>query len=219
MQGVLVCAGASRNPNSMVKHFIGDTGVKDRNEYLDMLVDIPDGEMAVVLHYDTMSEGINVSGFTSTMFLGGTLPTIMKTLQNVGRSTRLHRADRMRIKDGVIDATDYSQWVKPYCAVIIPYWDDASEFTTKELASQIKKLRDEFDFDPTYKVSIGSDIADGISPDDMFAPNKDEDSIKKFKLIDEINQEIEVLDSIAQDQAHKEALNAIPFKEWFFSNL
>jgi hypothetical protein len=159
-EGVRICAGASRNDTSNFCHFIDSEGIVGRSEYLEKLQNLEDSEMAIVLHYDTMSEGINVAGFTGVEFLGGKLPTITKTLQNTGRATRLHKEDRNNFREGKITVGD-SNWIKPYCSVIIPYYDRESEFTSRELARQIKSLRDNFGYDPIFYVSIGSDIGKG----------------------------------------------------------
>jgi len=194
VKDVRICAGASRNPHSTFNHFIDEEGIVDRSEYLERLQKLPENVKAIVLHYDTMSEGINVAGFTGTEFLAGKLPTLPKTLQNTGRSTRLHKFDRDRVRTGEINTSDYSKWVKPYCAVIIPYWDSESQFTANELARQIKQLRDEFGYDPIYFVSLGCDIAMGKGEDDLDALNKKKEKNKRTELIEQINNEIERLD-------------------------
>lgn len=203
--GVKICAGASRNPFSTFNHFIDDVGIADRGEYLEKLQSFSEDEKAIVLHYDTMSEGINVAGFTGTEFLGGKLPTLPKVLQNTGRSTRLHKFDRDRLRLGEIKVGD-ERWIKPYCAVIIPYWDSESQFTTNELARQIRELRDNFGYDPVYYVSLGSDIANGKGEEDLDALNKKNERNKRIELIEEINNEIEKLD---KDEFDRKELNRV----------
>jgi hypothetical protein len=218
ISGVKICAGASRNDNSNFNHFIDEVGISDRSQYLEILQNLHDDESAIVLHYDTMSEGINVAGFTGTEFLGGKLPTITKTLQNTGRSTRLHKEDRDKLVKGEISVGD-GNWIKPHCAVIIPYWDKESEFTTRELARQIKSLRDNFGYDPIYYVSIGSDLGKSKKEDEIDALNKKDDKKKKFELIEEINHEIEILDKEEMDLKELERINAMSIEEWFkFAN-
>ena len=218
LNGVKICAGASRNEIGIFNHFIDDRGISDRGEYLEELQAMDDNEMAIILHYDTMSEGINISGFTGVEFLGGKLPTITKTLQNTGRATRLHKEDRSRLKSGEINLSDRSTWIKRYCAVIIPFWDKESEFTTNELARQIKGLRDNFGYDPVYYVSIGSDIADGKSKDELDALNKKNEKNRKFELIDQINHEIEVMDKEELDLKERERIMKLSDLEWFEMN-
>jgi hypothetical protein len=218
MPGVKICAGASRNDSSNFNHFIDDIGISDRSQYLETLQNLADNESAIVLHYDTMSEGINVAGFTATEFLGGKLPTITKTLQNTGRSTRLHREDRDKLSKGEISVGD-GNWIKPHCAVIVPYWDKESEFTTRELARQIKSLRDNFGYDPIFYVSIGSDLGRSKKEDEIENLNKKEESQKKFEVIEEINHEIEILDKEEFDSKEINRLNNMSIDEWFnFAN-
>jgi len=212
--GVKICAGASRNDSSNFNHFIDNQGISDRSEYLEILQNLADDESAIVLHYDTMSEGINVAGFTGTEFLGGKLPTITKTLQNTGRSTRLHKEDRNRLVKGEIKVGD-GNWIKPHCAVIIPFWDKESEFTSRELARQIKSLRDNFGYDPIYYVSIGSDIGKSKKEDEIDILNKKDDKKRKFELIDEINHEIEILDKEELDLKERERLEKMSMEDWF----
>lgn len=217
IKDVKVCAGASKNDNSNFNHYIDSRGISDRSEYLECIQRLGDDEMAIVLHYDTMSEGINVGGFTGVEFLGGKLPTITKTLQNTGRSTRLHRDDRKGLIDGLITTDDYSNWVKPYCAVIIPYWDRESEFTTRELARQIKSLRDNFGYDPVYYISIGSDLGKGdVDVDGLDILNDKGEKKKKYEIIEEINNEIEILDLEERDL--KEANRIMSLSDLDFFN-
>jgi len=213
IDGVRICAGASRGINNF-NHFIDSEGIVGRSEYLEMIQNFSENEMAIVLHYDTMSEGINVSGFTGVMFLGGKLPTIIKTLQNTGRATRLHPFDRDRLRSGEIVVGD-GKWVKPNCAVMIPFWDSESEFTKVELARQIKGLRDNFGYDPTYYVSIGSDIGNGKKKDDIEGLNKKDEKNKKSELIEEIQHYIERFDKEELDLKESERINNMSVEEWF----
>jgi hypothetical protein len=219
LPGVRVCAGATRNNLSKFKYIIDDLGIKDKKDYLDNIQNFGEDEMAIVLHYDTMSEGINVSGFTATMFAAETLSTLPKILQNTGRSTRLHKADRDRLENGEISTSDYSKWIKPYCAVIIPYWDETSESTAKHLAKTIKDLRDQFDFSGVYEVSLGSDTATGGGEDDMSALNQPDISVIKKKLVDEIEHEIDELDKLDKLVEENIKINQMSAEDWFkFAN-
>lgn len=218
---VKICAGSAPNKDNpnIHNHYIDGLGIADRGDYLESLQSFDENQGAIVLHYDTMSEGINVAGFTGVEFLGGKLPTITKVLQNTGRATRLHSGDRSRVRNGEINTSDYSKWIKPYCSVIIPYWDTVSEFTTRELARQIKDLRDNFAYDPTYYISIGSDIGDGKKKEDMDILNSKNEKNKKFEIIDEIKNEIELLDKEQIDMKEAERINNMTMEEWFeFAN-
>lgn len=204
-KNIIVCAGASRSPYND-DHFIGEEGIKDRSDYLEQIENI--NSKIVVLHYDTMSEGINL-GFTATMFFNDILPTISKTLQNIGRSTRLDKHDRNRLRKGEIDTQDRSKWIKPYSSVILPIWDTSSQFVSKELASKVKSLRDEFGFDPNFYVSVGSDISKSVGSDPLDEQNLINKKKKKFELIDKIKHEIEILDKEEYDIKESIRLNKL----------
>lgn len=208
LENIRICAGASRNDNSNTKHFIDDEGISDRSEYLERIQKFKDDEMAIVLHYDTMSEGINVAGFTGVMFLGGKLPTLPKILQNTGRATRLHKTDRDKFRNGEIVVGD-GNWIKPSCAVIIPYYDRESEITSRALAREIKGLRDNFGYDPVFYISIGNDIASGDGEIDMDTLNTLDEKEGKYDLIEKINHDIEILDREEYDAREAIRLNSL----------
>ena len=219
MGDVKICAGASSdNPNTNFQHFIGDKGIKNRSVYLERLVDLKDDESAIVLHYDTMSEGINVSGFTATMFLNAKLGSLPKILQNTGRSTRLHPEDRENIINGSISTSDYSKWIKPNCYVILPFWDTESERSYVEIAKQIKALRDNFGFNPAFEVSIGSDIGDSTKITEPDGLNGNAPKEPKYKLIEDIDHQLVKLDQEEIDIAKQAAVDGLSVEEWFNFN-
>lgn len=214
--GVAICAGASWNRDGQ-NHFIDELGISGRGDYLDGIRSIS-GE-AIVLHYDVMSEGINVSGFTGVMFLGGRLPTIVKTLQNTGRATRLHPEDRSKLMKGEIKVGEYGDWIKPFCAVIIPFFDKESEVTSRRISEDIKELRDSFEFNPVYYVSVGNDLGSSEKTEEMDALNRPEGKQKKVKLIEEIKHNIEELDRMEREQEEIKRINDMSVEEWFnFAN-
>ena len=213
LPNVTICAGASENKNNSFKHFIDLEGISTRAEYLNRLQSLKEEDMAIVLHYDTMSEGVNVAGFSGVEFLSGKLPTIPKTFQNTGRASRLHPIDRTRLRNGEIKVGD-GNMIKPYFAVIIPYWDRESETTSKELAKRIKGLRDEYGFDPAYKVSIGSDIGDGEVKNELDALNQKNKKEKVTELIKNINQEIEQMDKKEEDLSILNDVKNMDIEEW-----
>ncbi len=213
---VTICAGASWNKDGQ-NHYINELGISGRGDYLDGVRNI-EGE-AIVLHFDVMSEGINISSFTGVMFLGGRLPTIVKTLQNTGRATRLHPEDRGRLMRGEIKVGDYREWIKPFCAVIIPFFDRESEATSKRISEDIKELRDSFDFNPVYYVSVGNDLGSSSDVEEMEELNSREGKDKKFKLIEEIKHNIEELDRVEADEKERSRINNMTIEEWFnFAN-
>lgn len=207
MSDTIICAGASYNKTNECNHAIGDEWIKSRDEFVDKIQKIPDNKKVIILQYDIFSEGINVPGITGVMFLQGKMPTRAKIIQNVGRSTRLHKEDRDEIRKGNLDKENLKKWVKPYCAVIIPYWDDRSTNTKTELALIIKDMRDKWGFNPRFEVTIGDDIAESelIYQDDGL--NKLDRKIKKATFIKEINHEIEKLSDEYKELEEKKRIN------------
>jgi hypothetical protein len=203
---VIVCAGASYNDfGGDANHVIGNEWEKNRDEFLKKIQKVPSNKKMIILQFDIMSEGVNASGITGVMFLQGKMPSIAKVIQNVGRSTRLHPIDRKRLSDGEI-VVGGDNWVKPNCAVIIPYWDAASEFTKKILSDIIRKLRSKLDFSPSMVLSVGEDFAESDGKNDLDGLNKVDKGEKKWKLIEEINQEIEGLDLKELDEKEAERI-------------
>jgi hypothetical protein len=199
---IIVCAGASyinrkdRRSTKSDNHVIGDKWIKNRDEFIDEIQKIPDNQKVIILQYDIFSEGINVPGITGVMFLQKNLPTISKIIQIIGRSTRLHKICRDLIRKGLISTDDYSKWVKPYCAVIIPYWDDDTVITKRKISNILINLRDEWGFNPHFEVSIGDDRAKSNKSTTDDSLNEKNKRDEKFNIIDDINNDISDLDNM-----------------------
>jgi len=221
--GVKICAGASKSGKGLdTFHYVDNIGIKSRTDYLKVLqgesedikykhLNINEGEMAIVLHYDTMSEGINVP-FTGTCFLGRKLPTKMKSIQTIGRGTRLHWFDRERLKKGEIIVGD-GKWVKPNNAVIIPYWDREGESTSNELAKMIREFRN-YGFNPAFKLSIGDDTGAGKEKDDEDNLNELDKNKIKSALIEKIEQEILEMDNKDDNDKLVDTIKSLSDDDW-----
>lgn len=121
---------------------------------------------------------------------------ILEEQQDFIKKTEIvFREGKIKVGDG--------NWIKPYCSVIIPYYDRESEFTSRELARQIKSLRDNFGYDPIFYVSIGSDIGKGKVDPEIDELNDTDEKKRKFAVIEEINHEIEMLYFEEQDEKEK----------------
>jgi superfamily II DNA or RNA helicase len=112
----------------------------------------------LVLHYDILAEGIDVSGFTGIMPLRSLKKS--KFMQTYGRAARLDKEDRRRIDAGEITPNDLNKMNKPYAYVIIPdivhsNHDDKTYFT-----DIINELR-HYDFKP-YENIVASTMINGI---------------------------------------------------------
>jgi superfamily II DNA or RNA helicase len=74
--------------------------------------------MAIILHIDTISEGMDVPGITGVAIyrkLGTT-----KLLQTIGRCLRLFSEDRKKLYSGEMLPTETDEFIKPFGFVIIP---------------------------------------------------------------------------------------------------
>ena len=149
LKDVHIFAGASRNDGGLNHQHNGNT-VENRDAFLKGIKDMKSYEKSIILHFDILSEGINVPGITGVFFAVEKLPTKTKILQNTGRSTRLFDEDRKNLKTNSISTTDHSNWVKPYCAVILPIIDSGEEVVVREIAKLLKDMRDNYSFNPAF---------------------------------------------------------------------
>ena len=158
--GVNVYAVAS---NVEVENWINGERVT-RQEFLNRLKE--DGSdrnsRMIIIHYDILSEGIDVPGITGVMFLRGMGQS--KFMQTLGRAARLIGLDRKAIhEDGTIDpknADDIKNMIKPYAWVIVPILSTDNEEDAMRIVELIERLRS-YDFNPAEDV-ITSDRKNGI---------------------------------------------------------
>jgi predicted helicase len=204
-EDVIICAGASYGGLD-ANHVIGGDWERNRDEFIKKIQAVKSDKKMIILNFDIFSEGLNVPGITGVMFMQGKIPSIAKVIQNVGRSTRLHKIDRDRLISGEISVGGLG-WVKPNCAVIIPHWDSNSENTKRILADIIRKLRSKMEFSPAMILSIGDDFAKSGGKDEPNSLNELDKKKKKWKLIEEINQEIEKLDIKEIDEKEEKRIN------------
>ena len=226
MRGVKIFAGASVENmdryNIQGKHYMDDKSINRRDAYLKAMQDMTSEEDAVVLHFDILSEGINVAGFTGIMFLSGLLLTIAKILQNIGRCTRLHFIDRLNLLKGLISVSDYTKWVKPCCAIIIPYWNDESNSTRRLMARIVRDLRDKYDFEAKLEVYLGDDKGRTEKKPDVDPSLIEEEQKLLDAMVEEIEHEIENqrfeiqdmhecsrVDRLSDDDYFNEVLNSL----------
>jgi len=206
MPGIKIFAGGSygyrdtdnedwKNNN----HYIYDPSLdeplcvmKDRDSYLKAIKDLQLKEDAIVLHCDILSEGINVKGFTGVFFISGIAQTDGKILQNIGRATRIIDNDRKRLDSGEISLDDMSKWIKPFCSVIVPFWNSESAEAKDKLINLVTQLRGiGFEIE---KFNTGSEInKDDVTDVDM-EPQNEPIAPKRKSGIRELEQELEELE-------------------------
>ena len=195
MKDVIITAGASKGEenSSNDKHKINNETINNRNNYLSRLKTYGEEVPMIVLHVQTMTEGINISYFTGVFFLLKVLPTEKELIQNIGRGMRLNDIDRVNLKNGSIDSKDLSKWVKPFCSVIIPHWNSETIDNSKVISDKIYKISKTLDYKFDWQISLGNDMAEGKSDLDM--PLLNDRKKKKMKdLVEKIQNHIDTFE-------------------------
>lgn len=113
----------------------------------------------IVMHYDILSEGIDISGFTGIL----PLRTLSKSkfLQTFGRAARLNVIDRKRLEDGEIRPNELDKFIKSYAWVIIPSIVHESADSQEHVGDLIEELRD-YGFDPKEDIYVSDDDVNGL---------------------------------------------------------
>ena len=189
-----------------------------KRDFLETIQALPQKADAIVLHFDILSEGINVSGFTGVMFIGGRELTETKYIQNIGRTTRLAENDRDNLKEGLISIEDKTfvgkrlmrkTWDKPYCWIIVPYWEEEGESgrTRRDIEHIIARLR-ELDIKTRIVKQSGNDDPDGgyEPPSDSNVPEVIPDGVEfDDDFLHEVEIEVE-RQAIEKEEHQKETI-------------
>jgi superfamily II DNA or RNA helicase len=117
-----------------------------------------DKEELIVIHFDILSEGIDVPGFTGISFY--TAKEIGKFIQLYGRTARLDVIDRSKLSSGKISTDNLNKWKKPYSFVIVHQFNDIEGSQSEEITQMVSNLR-EFGFEPNEDIII--DTQNGLS--------------------------------------------------------
>jgi hypothetical protein len=126
-----------------------------REDWFNKLRGLRDNQPCVILHYDIISEGIDVPGITGIMPLRNL--GLSKYLQTLGRAARLHDVDRQ--EDLPVDGDWARHFVKPYAWTIIPCYANVGADIQSSVEKYIACLR-EFGWRPEEDVintTAGSD--------------------------------------------------------------
>ena len=92
----------------------------------------------IVLHHSILSEGINVSGLESAIFLR-TMDHITIS-QTIGRVIRLHKDDAQGMRDGTIRPGDLSSYTKSFGLCIVPVYSKTQQTVAKSLQSVVNTV-------------------------------------------------------------------------------
>jgi predicted helicase len=92
----------------------------------------------VVLHHSILSEGINVSGLESVIFMRSM--DYIGISQTIGRVIRLHHDDAKSLRDGSIQPGNLNQYTKSFGLVCIPVFSNAGISTAKKVQSVVDTI-------------------------------------------------------------------------------
>lgn len=211
-EDIHIFAGASWNPDGN-PYYMNNESVSGKTKFLRLLQELKPNEKCIILHYDILSEGIDVPGITGVMFLSKELPSKPKILQTIGRSTRLLKSDREAIRNGAISKTDYHKMIKPNCAVILPILSNEMKHSAENIAKIIISLRDQFGFKPEVYIEKGEDVSKGKRDTDLDGINDLDEVDQKFSGIGAVNHYIEILDETRMESLMFEELDMIHAKK------
>ena len=162
-----------------------------RQEFLRRLkVDGQDRRKSlIVLHFDILAEGIDVSGFTGILPMRALAKP--KFLQTFGRAARLDYNDRIRLESGEMKPDDLDKFIKPYAWVIIPALIHENNDNILQIENIIKELRTEYGLKP-YEDIIVSEDRNGIPVRlDILSLNNIENTRNIKSTIEHIEHDIE----------------------------
>jgi hypothetical protein len=131
--------------NEEVGNFINGKRVK-RQEFLSILREYgkDKNKELLVLHYDILTEGIDVPGFTGCLLLRTLVRS--KFYQTYGRIARLDPEDRRLLDNGDIRPTDTDLMNKPYGYVILPWITETNKDDSEFMRNLVEAMR-EYGFD------------------------------------------------------------------------
>lgn len=175
----------------------------------------PNQEM-IVIHYDILTEGIDVPGLTGVLFLRN--QTKSKFIQTFGRVARLDVNDKALINNKIISPNEVDKMNKPYAWIIIPAVKTEDGDKLANLRDLIDQLRD-FDFNPAEDIEPNDrGNGDDEKGEDNIVP---EDSIRRLvaDVIENYNHNIEeerianrTWEELIQDEINNGLNNDIQFE-------
>ena len=146
-----------------------------RKSYIESLQSLKDTDSAIILHHDTISEGLNVPGFTAFIPFSDKLMTTTKLYQNLGRIIRLNKIDKDKLRKREIEV-DGNNWIKPVAQMIIPYWSGISKSAAITMAKVIRELETNMGAKTGTEIPFGNDIATGYKNNDEGSNRKRSDN-------------------------------------------
>lgn len=136
--------------NEEIENDINGVKVK-RQEFLKKIKEVgkDNTKMMLVLHYDILTEGIDVPGLTSCMPIRNLNKS--RFIQTLGRCSRLDSEDRRRLESGEISWTDVAEMNKPYAYIILPELTLTNKDDMAQMKQFVLQLRD-YNFNPSEDI-------------------------------------------------------------------
>jgi hypothetical protein len=193
--------------NEEIENDINGEKVK-RQEFLKRIKEVgkDNSKMMLVLHYDILTEGIDVPGLTSCMPIRNLNKS--RFIQTLGRCSRLDSNDRSRLESGEIDWTNVSEMSKPYAYIILPEITLTNKDDMEQHKQFVLQLRD-YGFNPSEDI---------VGDKDPFGLPEEED----LDMFNELNRNAprngNIIEFI-QDEFEDERVANLTIEEQFNENL
>jgi superfamily II DNA or RNA helicase len=193
--------------NQEVGNDVNGTKVK-RQEFLKLLRDYGQdvNKEMLILHFDILTEGIDVPGITTIMPLRELNKS--RFVQTFGRCARVDIRDRVRIDSGEITPNDLGSMVKPYAYVILPYLTQTNKDDSDSMRNIIYELR-QFGFNPSEDV-VNEFDARGIS---------EEEDLDTFNEINRRNGSTGRIINEVLSEFELEEIASLSVEEYFLRNI
>jgi len=178
-----------------IRHYIDGVKSEDRQEWLDR-IKAHTGRL-IVFHIDIVNSGIDVPGFTTSLW---TRPPASETRQTQGngRSRRIDTRDREKLEQGAISGLDRANgWIKPYNLEGVLFFDDVLEDDIDQFTDTVVASRQE-GFDPEdINFSNSSSRTGGGEEQDIDTPTQ-------AKIKAKIRHKMEIVRKAKQKQRQLE---------------
>jgi len=97
-----------------------------------------DSKKFVVLHHSILSEGINVSGLESVVFMRSM--DYIGISQTIGRVIRMHKDDAEGIRNGTLIPGDVNNYTKSYGLVVVPVFNKVGISTHQKIQAVVDTI-------------------------------------------------------------------------------
>ena len=208
---------AKGNSDSDVSNYINGKKVNRRDWLKQLQTDGGDkNQELIVVHFDILTEGIDVPGLTGVLFLRDLKKS--KFIQTFGRVARLDKQDRKNLEDKKITSNDLDKMNKPYAWIIIPAVKAEDTDKLANLENLTEALRDT-GFDPKEDIEPYDRAEGGKKEDDEeIVPGDNSISGLVGQVVENYNHKIEeerlanrTFEEIVQEQVESGRNNNLTF--------